>query len=385
MEKNQAMENMIRVDYKDAEKVLTDLIKPMLDGEIKRFDIGQEHDSVFIERKGNDFLLREGTKDAPIHSVGNAEQTAGEISRASGGVILYEKDNWTHTRNSGPMPLKDLLKEHDGLPSRSYMLTPEQLNTPVEQYRLNRDSIDFSLHRQNKLITLHMEQHPYLPTESKNKIIDQAAEGLPLVQTQLHEGRIVVQNRDGSIPENANEIIKDILVQTERSVTKMLDNMLDGESRKIFLGQKGEFIEVTRQTAEFRIHETGKDVAIHSSPQDVASEIMNRNVGVIIHERVQKWVVPAKELTLKDILKSHEGLPQNSENLTAKQLNTRVEQYRLTKDKVEFSFAGERKLTSIAMEKHPFLPRATKDMLLDQAATGQALVQNNQMGMSLGG
>lgn len=92
----------------------------------------------------------------------------------------------------------------------------------------------------------------------------------------------------------------------------------------------------------------------------------------------QEWVIPRKQVTLKDVLKIPDGLPSPDVHIDRDMLNRNVERFRIEKHRgketVHVKFQNDSEI-SIPIHKHPHLTPARKNEILELAASGQKSLQ----------
>lgn len=102
-----------------------------------------------------------------------------------------------------------------------------------------------------------------------------------------------------------------------------------------------------------------------------------------------EWIYPKKDISLKDILKKLDGLPdlKSGSNIDTKMLNTNVLKYRTQenngKEILQFALKDEkRSVQSVSLSRVPYLSKETKNQLLDQAVTLDRYIKlDNDMGL----
>lgn len=379
-----SFEDTIHLLTEQANKIVSEQLDSMLIGETKQFNLGPDKQELFVIREGNEFSVLDRADDVVPLTSGSLAEVSADLVDKSEGLILFQKDNWSHVNDEiKSLTLLDVFKKYNGLPNhRKTSIKPEHYHAKVKQYRISKEAVQVCFTQQNQVTTIPMDFLPYVPVKSQHDFLERNAGGLPPVQVSEFEGRIKLTNLDGSIPENADAMIKEILLKSEQNLTSKFEGMLDGEKNKMFLGNKGEFIEVEREGASYHLTQKGEATQTVAVASDMAKEIMGKNIGVIIHERAD-WKTPFFDKTLKEVLKETDGFPKNANNLTPEHLNTPLKQFRVRDGRLEFAFKGQEKMHAFAMETHKFLSRETKNMLIDQAASATLLANVMKLDVSM--
>ncbi|MBJ6360511.1 hypothetical protein ACFOQM_04180 [Paenibacillus sp. GCM10012307] len=165
---------------------LQEELNSMVVGENRSFQFPQG-DIWNVERNPFSFIVRDRNVDGGIETLydrNDAQTLAQDMIIQGSGEVKMEANRW----KQGEGNLKDTLKTIDGVPT---MVSQEQLNTPVERYRLGRDRFEFQLKGEDRVLHTPIEKHPHLSKELKDLAIEQAASGVSeaVLQNNLSLGR----------------------------------------------------------------------------------------------------------------------------------------------------------------------------------------------------
>ncbi len=107
-------------------------------------------------------------------------------------------------------------------------------------------------------------------------------------------------------------------------------------------------------------------------------DVFRKCLSPIENNQAEQWVQLDREIKLKDVLKTVEGLPAAQFKIDAEMLNKTVKSYNKGNNSIHLRFTDQT-LTKIPLEKHPHLSQARKNQIIDRAAAADATVQSVQL------
>lgn len=190
----------------------------------------------------------------------------------------------------------------------------------------------------------------------------------------VREGMNEPIHSSGTLDQIAKELdqtYKKYLQVAENKLADAMTKLSDGEYITVQAGQNQDAMFIGRHNEQFVIREEALRNPISSvgTLKEVSSDLANSYEGKLQVDLGRFHYTPGK--SLKDVLMNVEGIPQKSEVISSEQLNTGVEKYRMQNGKLEFSFVGAAKISTMKLEQPPFLSQSTKKQLLDVAASAQ--------------
>ncbi|MEN1990268.1 hypothetical protein [Paenibacillus hubeiensis] len=160
---------------------------------------------------------------------------------------------------------------------------------------------------------------------------------------------------------------------------------LDEVSRFLKSHEEGIFLD-TNMLATETISNTftssnGDNLMQNIDSKTLADIIVEQSYGETLSYPLYDWKEPAKEVTLKDLLKRIDGFPKL--NISRKELLSKVKLYRHdSSNKLQYTLKNVSGIRTVEMENHPVLTQQRKEMILDQAAMKPPPAQQ-QMGIQM--
>ncbi|MFB8378136.1 hypothetical protein [Paenibacillus taichungensis] len=157
-----------------------------------------------------------------------------------------------------------------------------------------------------------------------------------------------------------------------------VSRLLKSHEEGIFLDPKT----LATETINNKILSPSTDKLMQNVDSQTLAEIMvGRSYGETLSYPLHDWKQPAKEITLKDLLKRVDGFPKS--DVSPKELLSTVDAYRKdSSNKVQYTSKDKPGIRTVEMENQPMLSQQRKEMILDQAAT-KAPVASQQMGQQM--
>lgn len=113
----------------------------------------------------------------------------------------------------------------------------------------------------------------------------------------------------------------------------------------------------------------------------ITDVILKESYGETLSYPEHDWKVPAKDITLKDLIKRVDGFPKS--DLNPKELMSNVKEYRKdSSNNLQYTTNSKQGIKTIQMEQQPMMSQQTKEMILDQA-TSKAPMPAQQMSQQM--